>query len=846
MAVYYKFKSAKDYDSVPIEGHFISVANLKDKIFESKHLGRGTDFDLVISNAQTNEEYLDEGMLVPKNTSVLVRRVPGRPRMPIVTEKKEEPKEIEKPKDQALQPKNGFQTSDSSQFKFPDDSEWDEFGNDLYSLPEVPQAIQTTHSQPVFTNKADEDSKIKALVDSTALEWQRQTQEGYAGRGFGRGAGGRGLAGRGFGRGMERKTPPQGYVCHRCKVPGHFIQHCPTNGDPNFDLKRVKPPTGIPKSMLVATPDGSYGLPNGAVAVLRPNEAAFDKEVEGFPSNRSVGELPPELHCPLCKEVMKDAVLTSKCCFNSYCDKCIRDHIISKSRCVCGATNILADDLLPNKTLRDTINRILETNTSSAENAGSLLQVQDMESARCARSKVPSPSLSGCAKEANTAPSRLDMPNVKENITEKKPPVNQPQQSSEKNRSAKTGEPHEATHESMSTKEPLSQESAPLVEEEVQQKFPVVEPARKKKKKRARQLSTTNEMQWRASQDFGAEGCMLPYAAPTAYNSWSGAQWGPEAYMACNGGVPYMGYGPNPFDMPFNGQIMPTDMYGAQGYMPGFVPPVQREYMDYGMGNYNSAHPVLSREEFEARQAEQRRKKLEYEQRHNSKDHTRDFHNDDNIAPAKRKVKMMPSQATSLAREDRGTSTERYHESEQSQLSPRAQGKRKSDRDEAQTRDGRFPMDIKLDSQVIGEDEANKTNKSGISGRTDKKPKGSVFSRISFPERRDTDDLHIAPGKKRNFSSHESLNGFREHESTVRLLNGSKVHYDDAKPVKRIANGRRSMYDDDLHLSDNEQNFKRKSSSHRREISSDWDDDKYPENGVRSTKSRDRVHQSQI
>jgi len=42
--------------------------------------------------------------------------------------------------------------------------------------------------------------------------------------------------------------------------------------DPNFDLKRVKPPTDIPKSMLVDTPDGSYGLPNGAVVVLRPNE----------------------------------------------------------------------------------------------------------------------------------------------------------------------------------------------------------------------------------------------------------------------------------------------------------------------------------------------------------------------------------------------------------------------------------------------------------------------------------------------------------------------------------------------------------------------------------------------
>ena len=46
--------------------------------------------------------------------------------------------------------------------------------------------------------------------------------------------------------------------------------------------------------------------------------------------------------------------------------------------------------------------------------------------------------------------------------------------------------------------------------------------------------------------------------------------------MACNGGVPYMVYGPNPFDMSFSGQIMPMNMYGAHGYIPGFVPPIQR------------------------------------------------------------------------------------------------------------------------------------------------------------------------------------------------------------------------------------------------------------------------------
>lgn len=56
----------------------------------------------------------------------------------------------------------------------------------------------------------------------------------------------------------------------------------------------------------------------------------------------------------------------------------IRDYIISKSMCVCGATNVLADDLLPNKTLRDTINRILESNNSSGENGGSVFQVQGL------------------------------------------------------------------------------------------------------------------------------------------------------------------------------------------------------------------------------------------------------------------------------------------------------------------------------------------------------------------------------------------------------------------------------------------------------------------------------------
>ncbi|GJY03684.1 hypothetical protein Tco_0369624 [Tanacetum coccineum] len=59
---------------------------------------------------------------------------------------------------------------------------------------------------------------------------------------------------------------------------GHFIQHCPTNGDPNFDIRRVIPPIGIPKSMLKATTDEVHATTNGSV--MKPNFASFEMEME--------------------------------------------------------------------------------------------------------------------------------------------------------------------------------------------------------------------------------------------------------------------------------------------------------------------------------------------------------------------------------------------------------------------------------------------------------------------------------------------------------------------------------------------------------------------------------------
>lgn len=55
----------------------------------------------------------------------------------------------------------------------------------------------------------------------------------------------------------------------------------------------------------------------------------------------------------------------------------IRNRIINESKCACGSRDVLADDLLPNKTLRETINQMLESAaTSSQEKAGSHVQAQ--------------------------------------------------------------------------------------------------------------------------------------------------------------------------------------------------------------------------------------------------------------------------------------------------------------------------------------------------------------------------------------------------------------------------------------------------------------------------------------
>ncbi|MCL7046283.1 hypothetical protein MKW94_006123 [Papaver nudicaule] len=473
MTISVKFKSAKDSFSVPVTSAYTSVSELKSLIYHSKKYGRGRDYDITLTNPHTNEDYREDE-LIPKYSLVLARRLNGE-RCPVILIKSKEEEEKEKVEAQKA-PSNSISNNET---------------------------VSNLQSQGV----------------SNVIGGGRSTMSSSS-----------------FGPTGQRNcfAPPEGYICHRCRVPGHFIHHCPTNGDPEYDIKRWRPPTA---------------LQGRAIAVMKPNEAAFDKEVESIPSaSRRVINFPPELYCPLCKEVMKDAVLTRKCCFQSFCNECIRGNILSKSMCICGAKNITMDDLIPNRTLRDTINGYLKSGDSSSGNTKSTLTTEDAGSARSSLPKIPSPANCGVSKTEKILSS------VKEEICDTKEIVNQQNPVGSLQQSLEKGKSEDEAH-SLIQKE---QSSASLVLEEVQERAPPCELGSKKKTKKSfsslgGKPVADGDLFWGTSEAIAD---VRPFSTSAYNNPCWGMQLGMEGYMApynyyygySYAGAPYGGmYTQNPF-----------------------------------------------------------------------------------------------------------------------------------------------------------------------------------------------------------------------------------------------------------------------------------------------------------
>lgn len=317
-SVHFRFKSAREFETLPFEGDFLKVADLKVAIVARKKLNFGEGFDLEISDAATSDGkfylspippgvlhprnscqsaatnfvsnvvssttplplplsvYHDENALVQKNTSVIVRRIPGLKPGGILSHQDMAGKNERYAEKNSSDPTDGLPALD-------------------HSAQDLPKTIEG----------ADEAERINSLINQASNDVDMFPPPPPRGRFGNRGSfrGGRGgRGGRPRGRGGfptagstafaanmypdRAPRPSANYVCHRCNQPGHWIDQCPTNGDPTYDKIKVRAPTGIPRSMLrnVDAPESGTGLQDssGQFVTLQPNEEEFARQTVGL------------------------------------------------------------------------------------------------------------------------------------------------------------------------------------------------------------------------------------------------------------------------------------------------------------------------------------------------------------------------------------------------------------------------------------------------------------------------------------------------------------------------------------------------------------------------------------
>lgn len=317
MAVQFKFRSAVEFNSVGVEGPFISVGDLKRKIAEHKNLSKCKDFDLLITDAQTGEEYYDESILIPTNTSVIIKRVPvARPKSAVVLPDVES----------VIKASSSKNTDKDDVLKSPlspnaDIDGFGDFGVDVYA-----------DSEPCLPETCMDESDMVGIVNKEDLDRDRQRQSQGPSSGsqmFEAGDSGRALA------------------------RGHYDKHSPINADPTYDNKIAK-------------------FPEQLVNAMKSDEMALPKKLEPILPAVPNSELPSELRCSLCKGIFRGAVMIP-CCQFSFCHECIRQVLVEKGKCPqCNSTKFKIDELLPNIALRQAIERFLESQVtiSTAEDCG--------------------------------------------------------------------------------------------------------------------------------------------------------------------------------------------------------------------------------------------------------------------------------------------------------------------------------------------------------------------------------------------------------------------------------------------------------------------------------------------
>ncbi|KAK5080863.1 Protein mpe1 [Lithohypha guttulata] len=334
-SVYFKFKSQKEPTRVAIDGPHTDVWNLKREIITLSRLGDGTDFDLKIYKENSDEEYTDDTEIIPKDSTVIARRVP------------------------AAVPGKGRAARYVS-------------GKPPASAKPTAAAARSQVAA-AMDSALTEEERLKAMLKMTDAQWQQKQEEMSHDQRIH-------LSGQKPGRkaNVPEGEPPHGYVCYRCGDKGHWIQACPTNDDASYDNRtRIKKTTGIPRSMLqkverseienldeqqrsnvMLTSEGEYVVAQADKKTwqkFQDQKNATDQAQKNVESgDKQLQEL--GLECPIDKRMFVDPMKTP-CCGKTYCHECIENALLDNDlECPgCHTANVSLERLEPDEDIKNKI-----------------------------------------------------------------------------------------------------------------------------------------------------------------------------------------------------------------------------------------------------------------------------------------------------------------------------------------------------------------------------------------------------------------------------------------------------------------------------------------------------------